>query len=75
MSRRVYLTGGVTKGKLEQRIDGARRKDILTDTEYMLAHGSRLVGNAALHRASIVAPSDIPAVLSAVVSITNHLFP
>lgn len=66
---------GITQGVLEQRIDEAKAKDILTETEYMLAHGSRLAGNAALHRAVIIAPSDIPAVLSAVVSIINHLFP
>jgi len=65
---------GITQGNLEQRIDEAKGKDILTETEYMLAHGSRLAGNAALHRATIIAPSDIPAVLSAVVGITNHLF-
>ena len=66
---------GITQGYLEQRIDEAKGKDILTETEYMLAHGSRLAGNAALHKATIIAPSDIPAVLSAVVGIINHLFP
>jgi len=65
---------GITQGKLEQRIDDAKNKDILTETEYMLAHGSRLAGNAALHRAANIAPSDVPAVLSAVVGIINHLF-
>ena len=65
---------GITQGHLEQRIDEAKGKDILTETEYMLAHGSRLAGNAALHKAKIIAPSDIPAVLSAVVGIINHLF-
>ncbi len=64
----------VTEGTLEQRIEEAKSSDILTDTEYMLAHGSRLAGNAALHKGTTIAPSDIPAVLSAVVSITNHLF-
>ena len=66
---------GITKGFLEQRIDDAKAKGILTETEHMLAHGSRLVGNNALHEAAIIAPSDIPTVLSAVVSITKHLFP
>jgi len=65
---------GITQGNLEQRIDEAKDKDILTETEYMLAHGSRLAGNAALHKAAIIAPSDVPAVLSAVVGIINHLF-
>ena len=65
---------GITQGNLEQRIDEAKANDILTETEYMLAHGSRLAGNAALHKAEHIAPSDIPAVLSAVVSINNHLF-
>jgi hypothetical protein len=66
---------GITQGHLEQRIDEAKGRDILTETEYMLAHGSRLAGNAALHKATAIAPSDIPAVLSAVVGIMNHLFP
>ncbi len=66
---------GITQGHLEQRIEEAKGGGILTETEYMLAHGSRLAGNAALHRATIIAPSDVPAVLSAVVGITNHLFP
>ena len=66
---------GITKGTLEKRIDDAKAEDILTETEYMLAHGSRLAGNAALHKATIIVPSDIPAVLSAAVGIINHLFP
>ncbi len=65
---------GITQGYLEQRIGEAKDKGILTETEYMLAHGSRLAGNAALHKNPIIVPSDIPTVLSAVVSITNHLF-
>jgi len=79
VSRACVETGlshkGVTQGTLEQRIDEAKGKDILTDTEYMLAHGSRLAGNAALHKDTTIAPSDIPTVLSAVVAIINHLFP
>jgi len=78
VSRACVETGlshkGITQGYLEQRIDEAKGKDILTETEYMLAHGSRLAGNAALHKATIIAPSDVPAVLSAVVGIINHLF-
>jgi hypothetical protein len=66
---------GIIQGTLEQRIDEAKSSNILSDTEYMLAHGSRLAGNAALHKSTIITPSDIPAVLSAVVSIVNHLFP
>jgi hypothetical protein len=66
---------GITKGKLEERIDEAKSIGILTETEYMLAHGSRLAGNAALHKAQNIAPSDVPVVLSAVASIINHLFP
>ena len=65
---------GITQGKLEERIDEAKSKNILTNTQYMLAHGSRSVGNAALHRAANIAPSDVPTVLSAVVGIINHLF-
>jgi len=65
---------GITQGNLEQRIDEAKNRNILTETQYMLAHGSRLAGNAALHRATSIAPSEVPVVLSAVVGITNHLF-
>ena len=78
MSRACVEAGlshkGISEGSLEQRIDEAKTNNILTDTEYMLAHGSRLAGNAALHKATNIAPSDVPSVLSAVVGIINHLF-
>ncbi len=65
---------GHTKGNLEDKIDAALKAGDLTERESMLAHGSRLVGNAALHKAKTIEPSDVPSVLSAAVSIVNHLF-
>jgi hypothetical protein len=66
---------GVKQPRLEEMIDEAESKGLLTRTEFMLAHGSRLAGNAALHKEVALDPSSIPAVLSATASIVNHLFP
>ena len=72
---RALKERNITHGVLEGKIDEAEGTGILTRREYMLAHGSRLVGNDALHRAESVEPSDIPSVLSATSSIVSHLFP
>ena len=66
---------GVKTGRLEDMIDEAESTKMLGKTEFMLAHGSRLTGNAALHKAETLEPSSIPAVLSATIMIVNHLFP
>jgi len=72
---RALVERGITNRTLEAKIDEAKKQTILTDREYMLAHGSRLVGNEALHEAETIEPSDIPSVLSAAINIVNHLFP
>ena len=64
----------ITERTLEKSIDLAVENSVLTATQHMLAHGSRLVGNDALHEATDIALSDVPSVLSAVVGIINHLF-
>lgn len=78
MSRACVEEGLEQKGysgkNLELLIDDAHAAGDLDATNHMLAHGSRLVGNAALHKASSIQPSNIPAVLSAAVSICNFLF-
>lgn len=66
---------GYTKGRLDDKIDDALKQGDLTPREHMLAHGSRLVGNDALHEAADITASDLPPALSATVSIANHLFP
>lgn len=64
---------GHKKGSLEQKINAAKRANHLGYQEYMIAHGSRLVGNEAVHLKEDLSPSDIPALLSAAVVIVNHL--
>lgn len=66
---------GISKGSLEDRIDVAQRQGILDQRVYMLSHGSRLIGNDAVHIKRVVNPGDVPAVLSTAVSIVNHVFP
>ena len=65
---------GYSGKTLELLIDDAEAAGALDRTNFMLAHGSRLVGNAALHKESSIEPGNIPAVLSAAVSICNYLF-
>lgn len=64
---------GITNGNLEQRIDEAKEKGVLGDQERMLAHGSRLAGNNALHEAPSINPGEVPPVLAAAVNIVNHI--
>ena len=63
------------KGRLEDQITAAKAKGALTDREAMLAHGSRLAGNDALHREASLDISIVPTALGAAVQIANHLFP
>ncbi len=66
---------GLTKGKLEEKINEALNQGIIGQEEQAIAHGSRLIGNSAVHEAEQIAPGQVPAVLSAAASIINHLFP
>ena len=66
---------GYTKGKLEEKIDEAKKKGDLYDREVGLAHSSRLVGNDAIHEAKDIIPACLLAALAASATITNHLFP
>ena len=63
------------QGVLEEQIAAAMAQGILTDQEGMLAHGSRLAGNAALHKETSLDLSVVSVSLSAAVQIVNHLFP
>ena len=62
------------KGKLEDQIESAKQSGHLSAYEYMLAHGSRLAGNNALHRETTLDPSLVPAALSAALVIVNYLY-
>ena len=79
MSRACVEEGLEQKGysgkPLELLIDDAQVAGDLDQTNYMLAHGSRLAGNDALHREASLDISIVPTALGAAVQIANHLFP
>lgn len=68
-------TRGVRERELRQSIDVAKTRDLLGDTEVSIAHGSRLVGNNAIHQADRIELGEVPPVLSAAALIVNHLYP
>jgi hypothetical protein len=67
---------GYDKGKLEQRIEAAHNddKNIIGDVELALAHGTRLIGNDAIHEAQTIAPVEVEGALGATVQILNKMF-
>ena len=65
---------GVTKGTLENKIDNALSQGIIGQEQNSLAHGSRLIGNDAVHIGASVSPGEVPAVLSTAANIINHVF-
>lgn len=72
---RMLVHGGFKKGKLEKKIEEAKEAKALDEREYLLAQGFRSVGNDAVHEKLTVNQGDIPAVLSAAVTIVNKLLP
>ncbi len=64
---------GFKRGKLVSRINAAKRKGAFTDTEVMSVHGSRLIGNRAIHIRHLLYTEDIPLLMSATVQIVNKL--
>lgn len=65
----------IKEDKLEKMIEEAFSAKLITQEHQMLAHGSRLVGNNALHKAKVIVPVEAQVALSAVVQIVNYLFP
>jgi len=64
---------GFKQGRLEQKINAAKRSGALDSTLVTLAHGARLVGNKAVHTQKSISPNEIPPLLSATVQLVNHL--
>ncbi|MDA1097284.1 MAG: DUF4145 domain-containing protein [Chloroflexi bacterium] len=65
---------GHTTGTLEKKVDAALNNGDLTSHEYALAHGSRLVGNAAIHESKSVEPAYLLPALAAAAVVSNHLW-
>lgn len=67
---------GYDKGTLEQRIEAAHKADkkIIGDVDLALAHGTRLIGNDAIHEAQTIAPVEVEGALGATVQILNKMF-
>lgn len=64
---------GITKGNLESRIKRAKDAGMLTDEEVSLAHGSRLVGNNALHKQAVVTAPYAQSALQAAAGVVSKL--
>ena len=68
----IALTGAGFLGKnLKEQINNAHPP--LDETEIILAHGSRLITNEAIHGAELIGLADIPSMLSATIQILNKL--
>jgi len=65
---------GFTQRTLEDRIEEALTQKKIGREEYAIAHGSRLIGNGAIHEATAISPGEIPAVLAAAAKVINHIF-
>lgn len=66
---------GIIKGKLEEKIDVALKQNIISQREYTLAHGTRLVGNESIHDATIITLAEIQGLFGAVAQIMDKIFP
>lgn len=64
---------GYESGTLETRINAAKEDDLLDEEQVAVAHGSRLMGNRALHRAPNTQPGPALGAIGAVVSIVEHI--
>ncbi len=75
---RASLEAALTQAKFEGanlfgQITSAKSAGALDDVEVGLAHGSRLITRAALHREALISLSDVPSILSVTVRILNKL--
>jgi len=64
---------GYKRGSLESKIDAAKKDGILDDEQVAVAHGSRLMGNRALHRAAKINPGHAQAALGAAGTLVEHI--
>jgi hypothetical protein len=64
-----------TSGLLEEKIDAAKAKGTIGNREFSMAHGSRLIGNDAIHKDKEVTPAYLLNALASAATIVNHLFP
>lgn len=64
---------GYHEGTLEHKIDHAKLDGLIDDVQVAIAHGSRLMGNRALHRAANIQRGPVLAALGAVVSLTEDI--
>ena len=70
----MLVNKGFQRGRLERKINAAKRKGALDQRLVMLAHGARLVGNDAVHIKREIKASEIPPLLTATTTLLNHLF-
>lgn len=66
---------GYRRGRLELRIKRAKHYGVIDEQDYTLAHGSRLIGNRAIHTSSDIKPAQIQTLFGAVTEILDKLFP
>jgi len=71
----ALVNRGVKERTLDDSIAEAHKNGLLGPTELAIAHGSRLIGNGAIHEAASIEPGQVPPLLSAAALIVNHLFP
>jgi ssDNA-binding Zn-finger/Zn-ribbon topoisomerase 1 len=65
---------GFNKGTLEERVEDALKKGQIEKQQYLLAHGTRLVGNDAIHTSKVISPASVLAAFGALSEILNSLF-
>ena len=64
---------GYEIGSLESKIEAAKKDGVLDDEQVAVAHGSRLMGNRALHRAGDIQPGQSLGALGAVATLVEHV--
>ena len=64
---------GVSKPTLDAQIKEALSQQIIGDEQSSIAHGSRLIGNDAVHAGPSISAGEVPAVIAAAAGIINHL--
>jgi hypothetical protein len=71
----ALIARNFTSGLLEEKIDSAKANGTIGNREFSMAHGSRLIGNDAIHKDKVVTPAYLQNALSSAATIVNHLFP
>jgi len=74
-SLEIALVGkGFATGTLERRIEDAKKAEVMTDIQVSLAHGTRLVGNKAVHEKENPTFAEVLALFGAVTQIEDELY-